>query len=78
MVRRFTTLLAAGALAVGPIAAQAAAPLSPAAQSDTRASAALEDASALRGNAAPIALGILLLILFVAVLVSGESDPVSP
>jgi len=72
MVRKLMTMVAAAALAVGPTAAQAAAPLSLAHSSDARIGADMDDAGALRGSSAPVVLGLILLVLFLAV-VTGDS-----
>ena len=72
MVRKLMTMVAAAALAVGPTAAQAAAPLSLAHSSEVRAGASVDDASALRGNSAPVVLGLILIVLFLAI-VTGDS-----
>jgi hypothetical protein len=76
MVRKLMTMVAAAALAVGPTAAQAAAPLSLAHSSEVRMGAGMDDANALRGGSAPVVLGLLLIVLFIAV-VTGDSrnDP---
>ena len=71
MVRKLMTMVAAAALAVGPTAAQAA-PLSLAHSSEARASASVDDASALRGSGAPVVLGLILIVLFIAI-VTGNS-----
>ena len=72
MVRKLMTMVAAAALAVGPTAAQAAAPLSLAHSSEARAGASVDDASALRGSGAPVVLGLILIVLFIAI-VTGNS-----
>ena len=72
MVRKLMTMVAAAALAVGPTAAQAAAPLSLAHSSEARMGASIDDANALGGSSAPVVLGIILIVLFIAV-VTGDS-----
>ena len=72
MVRKFVTLAAAAALAVTPTVAQAAAPLSVAHSSEARAGAEMADANDLRGNSAPVVLGLILIVLFIAI-VTGDS-----
>ena len=76
MVRKLMTMVAAAALVVGPTAAQAAAPLSLAHSSQARMGAEMDDANALRGGSAPVVLGLILIVLFIAV-VTGDSrnDP---
>ena len=72
MVRKLMTMVAAAALAVGPTAAQAAAPLSLAHSAEARVGAGMDDASDLRGSSAPVVLGLILIVLFLAV-VTGDS-----
>lgn len=72
MVRKLMTMVAAAALAVGPTAAQAAAPLSLAHSSEARVGAGMDDANALRGSSAPVVLGIILVVLFLAI-VTGDN-----
>lgn len=72
MVRKLMTMVAAAALAVGPTAAQAAAPLSLAHSSEARVGAGMDDANALSGSSAPVVLGLILVVLFLAV-VTGDS-----
>ena len=72
MVRKLMTMVAAAALAVGTTAAQAAAPLSLANSSQVRMGAGMDDANSLRGGSAPVVLGLILVVLFLAV-VTGDS-----
>ena len=72
MARKLLTMVAAAALAVGPTAAQAAAPLSLAHSSEARAAAGMGDSSDLRGSNAPVVLGLILIILFVAIVIGGN------
>jgi hypothetical protein len=74
MARKFMTMVAAGALAVGSTAAQAAAPLSLAHSPEARASASMEGASELRRDQVAVALGVLLIILLIAVFVDDGPD----
>jgi hypothetical protein len=81
MVRKLMTMVAAAALAAGATAAQAAAPLSLAQSSEVRMGASMGDASDLRGSSAPVVLGIILIVLFIAVVTGdsrGEPGPNSP
>ena len=68
MARKLMTMVAAAALAVGSTAAQAAAPLSLANSPDARASAPMEGASELRRDQVAVALGVLLVIVFIFLL----------
>ena len=75
MVRKLMTMVAAAALAVGPTAAQAASPLS-LAGADVRAGAEMGDANALRGSNAPVFIGLILIVLFAAIVSSdGRDEP---
>lgn len=78
--QRLLTILSASALAVAPIAANAAAPLSIASH-DMRAGPDMRDGSQLNGGTG-IALGLLVLVAIIAVAVtSGDDDggtPASP
>ena len=74
MVRKLMTMAAVAALAVAPVAAQAAAPLSIAHSSEARASAGMDEASALRGSNAPVFIGLILVVLLLAIVVSGNRD----
>ena len=77
MVRKLMTMVAAAALAVGPTAAQAtqaAASLSLANSSQVRAGAEMDDANALRGGSAPVVLGLILIVLFIAVVTGGSRN----
>jgi hypothetical protein len=74
MVRKLLTIAAAGTMALAPVAAQAAAPLSLAHSSESRAAAGMDDASSLRGSNAPVFIGLILVILLLAIAVSGNRD----
>ena len=75
MVRKLMTMVAAAALAVGPTAAQAAAPLS-LASADVRAGAQMDDANALGGSNAPVFIGLILIVLFAMIVSSdGRDEP---
>ena len=71
MVRKLLTIAAAGTMALAPIAAQAA-PI--ALGSDARAAAEMGDANSLRGSNAPVFIGLILVILLLAIVVSGNRD----
>jgi hypothetical protein len=76
MVRKFLTIAAAGAMALAPVAAQAAAPLSLAQSSEMRAGAGMDDASGLRGSNAPVFIGLILLVLLLAIVTAdGRDEP---
>ena len=76
MVRKLMTMAAVAALAVAPVAAQAAAPLSIAHSSEARASAGVDGVSALRGSNAPVFIGLILAVLFLAIVTAdGRDDP---
>ena len=75
MVRKLMTMVAAAGLVVAPTAAQAAsaaAPLSLAQSTEVRAGPTMDGASDLRGRSAPVVLGLILILLFIAV-VTGDS-----
>lgn len=77
-LRNVVTMLAGAALAVSPVAVNAAAPLS-VAGADMRAGAPVSGASMLDSTA--IALGLLILVAIVAVSVTGDDEvdrPTSP
>lgn len=77
--KRLLTILSASALAISPIAVNAAAPLSPA-SADMRVGAASTGSSQLNGGIG-IALGLLILVAIIAVVVSSDSEggtPASP
>jgi hypothetical protein len=74
MVRKLLTIAAAGTMALAPVAAQAAAPLSLAHSPESRAAAGMDDASGLRGSNAPVFIGLILVILLLAIVVSGNRD----
>ena len=76
MVRKLLTMAAGAALAVAPIAAQAAAPLSAAQSSDARAAAGMADASDLRGRNASVFIGLILVVIFLAIVTAdGRDEP---
>ena len=79
MVRKLMTMAAVAGLAVAPVAAQAAqsaAPLSIAHSSEARASAGMDEASALRGGNAPVFIGLILVVLLLAIVTAGGgNDP---
>ena len=54
--------------ALAPVAAQAAAPLS----AESRAAAGMGDASSLRGSNAPVFIGLILVVILLAIAVSGN------
>jgi len=74
MVRKLLTMVAVAGLAVAPIAAQAAAPLSIAYSSEARASAGMDEGSALRGSNAPVFIGLILAVLLLAIVTAGGQD----
>jgi len=71
MVRKLMTMAAVAALAIAPVAAQAA-PI--ALGSDARAAAEMGDSSDLRGSNAPVFIGLILVVLLLAIVVSGNRD----
>ncbi|MDQ8758013.1 hypothetical protein RCO27_17440 [Sphingosinicella sp. LHD-64] len=73
--KRLLTAVSASALALSPVAAQAAAPLSVA--TPVRAAAPMDDANSMAGSAG-IALGVLLLVAIIAIAVSNDSDEGTP
>lgn len=76
MVRKLVTMAAVAAMAFGPIAAQAAAPLSLAQSSDVRVGAALTDSNGLGGDSTPVVIGLILAIILAAIVVSdGRDEP---
>ena len=76
MAGKLMTMVAAAALAVAPTAAQAAAPLSIAHSSEARAAAGMESANALRGGNAPVFIGLILVVLFLAIVTAdGRDEP---
>jgi hypothetical protein len=76
MIRKFMTMAAVAALAVAPVAAQAAAPLSIAHSSEARASAGMDEASALRGQNSAVFIGLILAVLFLAIVTAdGRDEP---
>jgi hypothetical protein len=76
MIRKFMTMAAVAALAVAPVAAQAAAPLSIAHSSEARASAGMDEASLLRGQNSAVFIGLILAVLFLAIVTAdGRDEP---
>ena len=69
MVRKFLTIAAAGAMALGPVAAQAAAPVS-----DVRVGAQIDDASELRGRNSAVLIGLILVVIFLAIVTADSRD----
>ena len=78
MVRKLLTMAAVAALAVAPVAAQAAAPLSIVHSSEARASAGMDEASALRGQNAGVFIGLILVVLLLAIVTAGGQDDPNP
>ena len=75
MVRKLLTIAAGAALAISPVAAQAA-PLSVAQSSDVRAAAGMDDASELRGGNVAVFIGLILVVLFLAIVTAdGRDEP---
>lgn len=77
--KRLATILGASALALAPIAVNAAAPLS-SVGSEMRTGAATADANRLNGGVG-IGLGLLILVAIIAIAVSSDSEggtPASP
>jgi hypothetical protein len=70
---KFTSMIAAAALAIAPVAATAASPVQ---DPGARASAELSDASAV-DEGTTVFLGILLLVLFAIVVISNNGDDVN-